>query len=256
MLIDSHCHLDFSDFDSDRQDIIKQCISSSIDTIIIPGTQVSSWQNLLELVTQHPQLKAALGLHPYFLTNYNSQDFIRLRRCVVEHQKHIVAIGEIGLDFACDIDRVLQLSVFSQQLEIADEFALPIILHHRRSHNEIIKQLKHQKFRQGGIVHAFSGSLYEANTYIEMGFKLGIGGIITYPRAQKTRMVVSQVPLTSLVLETDAPDMPPMGKQGQRNTPLNLLMVLNELVSLREEDKDLIISQCRQNVFMALKNLV
>jgi TatD DNase family protein len=147
------------------------------------------------------------------------------------------------------------MAIFIQQLQIANDFSLPVILHHRRSHNDLIKVLKQQGFKWGGIIHAFSGSLHEAHTYIELGFKLGVGGVITYPRARKTREVVSQLPLDALVLETDAPDMPPMGLQGLRNSPQNLILILNELSLLRQQSTEDIIKQCRHNVVTSLRNI-
>ena len=221
----------------------------------MPGTQANTWNGLLQLSQQYSALKPALGLHPYFLQQFADSDFVLLTQLLAQFSDNITAVGEIGLDYALDISHDLQMTVFTKQLTIANDFGLPVILHHRRSHNDLIKVLKQQRFSWGGIVHAFSGSLYEANTYIELGFKLGVGGVITYPRASKTREVVRQIPLSSIVLETDAPDMPPMGKQGLRNNPQNLLLVLDELCRLRPESRAEIIAQCGQNTLAALRNM-
>ncbi len=221
----------------------------------MPGTQASSWLGLLQLSQQYSAIKPALGLHPYFLQHFQPKDYALLTQWLSQFSDSVTAVGEIGLDHVIDISPEQQMEVFIQQLHIADDFNLPVILHHRHSHNDLIKTLKQQRFKWGGIVHAFSGSLYEANTYIELGFKLGVGGVITYPRARKTRDVVSQLPLSSLVLETDSPDMPPRGKQGLRNSPQNLILILDELSHLRQESTDEIIKQCRQNVLSTLKNI-
>ena len=221
----------------------------------MPGTQANTWNGLLQLSQQYSALKPALGLHPYFLQQFADSDFVLLTQLLAQFSDNITAVGEIGLDYALDISHDLQMTIFTKQLTIANDFGLPVILHHRRSHNDLIKVLKQQRFSWGGIVHAFSGSLYEANTYIELGFKLGVGGVITYPRASKTREVVRQIPLSSIVLETDAPDMPPMGKQGLRNNPQNLLLVLDELCRLRPESRAEIIAQCGQNTLAALRNM-
>lgn len=255
MLIDSHCHIDFAIFDDDRESILTHCQSLSIKQLIVPGTQARSWQKLLSLAVQFPSIKPALGLHPYFLGDYQPTDLIELSRLIQLHAWQIVALGEIGLDFAIDVEPILQKKVFEQQLEIAVQYGLPVILHHRQSHNQIIQCLKAYRFQNGGIVHAFSGSLQQANTYIDLGFKLGVGGTITYERAKKTRSVLSQVPLESLVLETDSPDMPINGKQGQRNSPINLIAILHELAVLRNESKEQIIKQCYKNVCACLKNI-
>ena len=247
--------MDFADFDADRRQVIESCAQLSINKLVVPGTQANSWLKLLQLSEQYTALKPALGLHPYFLQQFNDSDFALLAQLLARYSDKITAVGEIGLDYALDISHDIQMMVFSKQLSIATEFGLPVILHHRRSHNDLIKTLKQQRYEWGGIVHAFSGSLYEANTYIELGFKLGIGGVITYPRARKTREVVSQLPLSALVLETDSPDMPPQGKQGLRNNPQNLLLILDELCLLRQESREDIIVQCQQNVVAALRNM-
>jgi TatD DNase family protein len=222
---------------------------------VVPGTQANSWSRLLQLSQQYSAILPALGLHPYFLQHFEPQHFTLLTQLLSQFSDRVVAVGEIGLDHVIDIAPAQQMAIFTQQLHIANDFSLPVILHHRRSHNDLIKTLKQQRFKWGGIVHAFSGSLHEAHTYVELGFKLGVGGVITYPRARKTREVVSQLPLEALVLETDAPDMPPMGKQGLRNSPQNLLMILDELSHLRQQSPEEIIKQCRQNVITTLKNI-
>lgn len=253
--IDSHCHIDFSCFDHDRRQVLKRCVELGIHTIVMPGTQENRWHQQLKLAKQHPQLKVALGLHPYFLQQYQEQHLDILRKLLTEHRQQVVALGEIGLDKAIDINWQLQTQVFVKQLELAQANALPIILHHRKSHNEIIKLLKDHQFENGGIVHAFSGSLEVANTYIDMGFKLGIGGGITYPRANKTRQTISQIPLSSLVLETDAPDMPINGKQGQRNSPEYLIEIFKVLMALRQEAADTVMQALLKNTENGLTNL-
>jgi TatD DNase family protein len=255
MLIDSHCHLDFADFDVDRAAVIAHCQQLSINTLVVPGTQAASWANLLALSEAYSAIRVALGIHPYFLDAFQPADLQQLCDLIAAYRSNIVAVGEIGLDGYIAQSYALQLEVFSQQLEIANTFALPVILHHRRSHNDLIRLLKQQRFEFGGIVHAFSGSLQEAQNYIDLGFKLGIGATITYPRARKTREVVSQVPLDSLVLETDAPDMPPSGLQGLRNSPENLPLIVKALVALRQESEEEIIQHCTRNVCKALDNM-
>ena len=254
MLIDSHCHLDFSCFDHDRTEILDRCRKLTIDTIVIPGTQASQWQKQIDLCHLYPQLRFALGLHPYFLNSFESAHFITLTNLLNLHQNKVLALGEIGLDTHIDVDWKLQIQVFEQQLMVAKEHRLPVILHHRNSHNELIRILKAKKFTQGGIVHAFSGSLREAQTYIDLGFKIGVGGGITYSRATKTRNTIAQLPLNSLVLETDAPDMPLMGKQGKRNSPEYLPEIFECLLALRNETKLEILQACSYNVRVSLAN--
>ena len=253
-MIDSHCHLDFSCFDHDRVEVLERCRKQAVNTIVIPGTQASRWQKQIDLCHLYPQLRFALGLHPYFLNSFESTHLITLTNLLKQYQNKVVAIGEMGLDAHIDVDWQLQIHVFEQQLMIAKEHRLPVILHHRNSHNELIRILKAKKFTQGGIVHAFSGSLREAQTYIYLGFKIGVGGGITYSRATKTRNTIAQLPLNSLVLETDAPDMPLMGKQGKRNSPEYLPEILECLLALRNETKLEILQACSYNVRVSLAN--
>lgn len=255
MLIDSHCHLDFSCFDHDRAEILGSCRELTIDIIVIPGTQASQWQKQIALCHQHPQLRFALGIHPYFLDNFEPEHLDKLSHLLNQYQNEVVALGEIGLDTHIDVDWRLQIQVFEQQLIIAKENMLPVILHHRNSHNQLIRILKDKKFTQGGIVHAFSGSLHEAQTYIDLGFKIGVGGGITYVRANKTRNTIAELPLSSLVLETDAPDMPLMGKQGQRNSPEYLPEIFDSLLAIRKETKQEVLQACSHNVKVSLANL-
>ncbi|MGK0306073.1 MAG: TatD DNase family protein [Gammaproteobacteria bacterium] len=254
MLIDSHCHFDFNCFDHDRAEVLNRCTKLSIDTIVIPGTQACLWQKQIDLCHTYSQLRFALGLHPYFLNTFEPKYLVHLSHLLNHYQDKVVALGEIGLDAHNDVDWKLQLQVFEQQLLIAKEHKLPVILHHRNSHNELIRTLKAKKFTQGGIVHAFSGSLQDAQTYIDLGFKIGVGGGITYSRANKTRTTIAQLPLNSLVLETDAPDMPLMGKQGQRNSPEYLPEILESLLVLRSETKQEILQACSLNVRTSLAN--
>lgn len=255
MLIDSHCHLDFSCFDHDRDDVLERCKKLAIETIVLPGTQENQWQKQIELCQIHPQLRFALGLHPYFLNHFEPAHLVKLTKLLEQYKSKVLAVGEIGLDTHIEVDWQLQKRVFQQQLMIASEHMLPVILHHRNSHNELIRILKTTKFTQGGIVHAFSGSLQEAQTYIDLGFKIGIGGGITYPRANKTRKTIAQLPLSCFVLETDAPDMPLMGKQGQRNSPEYLPEIFESLLALRKENKQEILQACSENVLLSLANL-
>ena len=230
MLIDSHCHIDFCCFEHDRNDVLNSCKKLAVDTIVIPGTEASQWQKQIDLCHLYPQLRFALGLHPYFLKSFESLHLVELSQLLNKYQDKVLAVGEIGLDTHIDVDWNLQLQVFEQQLLIAEERMLPVILHHRNSHNELIRTIKAKKFTQGGIVHAFSGSVEVAKTYIDLGFKIGVGGGITYSRASKTRNTLAQLPINCLVLETDAPDIPLMGKQGQRNSPEYLPEIFESLL--------------------------
>ncbi|MDO8828296.1 TatD family hydrolase [Methylophaga sp.] len=247
-LIDSHCHLDFNDFDADRQTILKNCLQSGIEKIVIPGVTVSSWPKQIELCNSTPMLSLALGCHPMFMEEH-PEDAAQLLEQAVQQYKP-VAIGEIGLDFyVADADIAAQLSLFEAQLDIAVKYALPVILHVRKAHDDVLKLLR-QKQLPGGTVHAFSGSAQQAEQYRALNFLLGIGGALTYPRAQRLQRLFTDLPLSQIVLETDAPDMPLCGYQGQRNTPENIPVILEKLSQLRGESSEYIAevttSNCRR----------
>ncbi|MBN45595.1 MULTISPECIES: TatD family hydrolase [unclassified Methylophaga] len=247
-LIDSHCHLDFREFDTDRDTILQNCLQSGIEKIVIPGVTVSSWQKQVKLCQSSPMLSLVLGCHPMFMDEH-PDDAMQLLDDAVQQYKPI-AIGEIGLDFyVSNVDMAAQLSLFDAQLDIAVKYALPVILHVRKAHDEVLKLLR-QKQLPGGIVHAFSGSAQQAEQYRKLNFLLGIGGALTYPRAQRLQRLFTELPLSQIVLETDAPDMPLCGHQGERNSPENIPVILEKLSQLRGESiahiAEITSANCRQ----------
>jgi TatD DNase family protein len=239
-LFDTHCHFDFQPFNTDySQHWLKAC-EAGVERIVIPSIGMSNWEKVIELAASAPQqLFYALGFHPYFLADFANEQVRVLERllethCTDSHHKACIAIGECGLDGMVDVPSHIQEEVFVTQLAMAQNCGLPVILHSRKTHSRLLSLLKRHKFTQGGILHAFSGSEQQARDFIRMGFKIGVGGIITYPRANKTRQTVSRLPVEAIVLETDAPDMPLCGLQGQDNHPKYLPRVLQELAQLRD----------------------
>jgi TatD DNase family protein len=247
---DSHCHLDFKEFSSDASSspvsILKQCAEIDIHRIIVPAINPNNWKNVLALANKKTfnvncKVYTALGIHPWFLADLQQEHLDKLAQIVSTNAAKIIAIGETGLDgvIAKELDNWKQQSLFFEfQLHLAQKHKLPVIIHHRRTHNETIAILKQIKVERGGIIHAFSGSYQQACQYIDLGFKLGIGGTITYPRAEKTIKAIKRLPLSSLVLETDAPSMPLYGFQGENNSPLRIINVFEKLVELRRESKE------------------
>lgn len=237
MYIDSHCHLDFPCFNEQLADLLKQLEQEQITKLIIPATQASGWSAIIQLANSHSVLYYALGLHPHFLENFQPQDLTQLHSQLSTRDKKCVALGEIGLDKHAQANQELQEFVFVEQLKIAQQLKLPIILHCVKKQGRVLTLLKEQCFKQGGVYHAFSGSIEVANEFIKLGFKLGIGGVITYPNSVKTRKTVASLPIESLLLETDAPDMPLYNQSTKINTPLNILPIFNCLAELRKEPK-------------------
>ncbi|NMH58929.1 TatD family hydrolase [Alteromonas ponticola] len=253
-MIDSHCHLDLAEFEADLGGVLKQSSAAGVERFLIPGTTREGWRRQLDIQQSFPQCDLAFGLHPYFLADVQDNDIHKLENWVDCHRSTCVAIGEIGLDATVETPMQKQQSVFLAQLELAQQYDKPVILHHRKTHHLLIEGLKRSNFKHGGIIHAFSGSEQVAQQYIEMGFLLGIGGTITYPRARKTRQTVSSIALEHLVLETDSPDMPMNGRQGQRNEPAFITDVVSVLTALKGVDENLIVAKTTAN-YLRLFNL-
>lgn len=245
-LFDTHCHLDLPELAGDLTRHWQAAKTAGVAAILIPATEAARWPLLIELAAllrqqpAAPQVALALGIHPWWAESWQPGQ-LELLDITLQQQPNICAVGEIGLDFATDWHadptalQQRQLQLFRQQLDIASSHQKPVILHHRKSQPALLAALKAARFQQGGILHAFSGSQAQAHVFLDLGFKLGIGGTITYERALKTRQTVSKLPIDALVLETDAPSIPLCGFQGQVNTPAQLLRVLQALATLRSE---------------------
>ena len=259
---DSHCHLDFETFNANLPKLLEQCQHANIHNIIIPSIGPKNWQKVLTLAKEHSNeqlsLSPCLGIHPWFLNDLTPKSLDDLAHLVQNNIDDIVAIGEAGLDGVIDKEQnnlALQIQVFEQQIDIAKAYKLPIIVHHRRTHQDITRILREKKLAQGGIIHAFSGSYQQACQYIDLGFKLGIGGTITYPRAEKTIKAIKRLPLASLVLETDAPSMPLYGFQGQDNSPLHVINVFQALANIRTETTEVLAYALQENIITILPKL-
>ncbi|MBH3341832.1 TatD family hydrolase [Pseudomonas mendocina] len=235
-LIDTHTHLDFPDFDADRDEVLARSRALGVQRMVVLGVYQANWQRLWRLVEANEGLFAALGLHPVYLDDHQPQHLAELRDWLGKLAGHgkLCAIGEFGLDYyLAELDRERQQELFEAQLELAVAFELPVLLHVRRAHAATIATLKRFRPTHGGIIHAFAGSYEEAREYIKLGFRLGLGGAATWPQANRLRKVVAQLPLESIVLETDAPDMAPAMHPNQRNSPEYLTDICAELAALR-----------------------
>ena len=247
--IDTHCHLDAAEFDADRDAVRQNAKSLGVETCVIPAVMASHFDEVRLLAHRHADAYA-LGIHPLYTPQAEDKDLATLDTHLHAHRDdpRLVAVGEIGLDgFVPEINTpeafAKQTHFFEAQLQIAQRHQLPVILHVRRSADGLLKGLR-QFPVAGGIAHAFNGSLQQAKMFIEMGFKLGFGGAMTYDRATKLRALATELPLSALVLETDAPDIPPhwiyttaedreKGKAQGRNSPAELPRIATELAALR-----------------------
>ncbi|MCP8685933.1 TatD family hydrolase [Marinobacterium sedimentorum] len=257
-LFDSHCHLDFDAFDGWRDQAMRNARSAGIRQILLPGVTAQHWPRLLQLcqrpsqtVANYPLLYPALGLHPCFMTEHRPEHLGLLQQRLVAGEA--LAVGEIGLDFFIpDCDAQAQQQLLEQQLLLARQFDLPVLLHVRKAHDQMLKTLRRLKLRRGGIVHAFSGSEQQAHIYIDLGFRLGFGGVISYERATRLRHLVATLPLESLVLETDSPDMPLSGWRDEPNRPERVADVLGVVAQLRAEPARQIARQTTNNACAVL----
>jgi len=244
-IIDTHCHLDVTDFNSDRSEVLDRCRSAGISKIIIPAIESETWPDVLTLCESEKGLYPALGLHPVFINQHQADDIDKLEEIL--ETVFPVAIGEIGLDFYIkELDQQQQLKLFEAQLLVAKNHNLPVILHVRKAHDQTLQLLNKIKVK-GGFCHAFNGSMQQANKYIELGFKLGFGGTLTYENSSKIHKLAQELPLDSIVLETDAPDMVVESHRGERNSPEYIVDALTALAKIRNEDIEFIAQQTTLN---------
>ena len=234
-LIDSHTHLDFPDFDEDREALLTESRALGVRRMVVLGVYQANWQRVWELVQSDPDLHAAFGLHPVYLDDHRPEDLQALADWLTRLAGHrqLCAVGEIGLDYFIEtLDRERQQALFDAQLQLAVDFNLPALIHVRRSHAAVIATLKRFRLKRAGIIHAFAGSKEEAREYIKLGFKLGLGGAATWPQALRMHRVLADLPLESVVLETDSPDMATAMFPGQRNSPAHLPAICSALAQI------------------------
>lgn len=231
-LIDTHCHLDAAEFGENQAVLLLAARAAGVGRIVVPAVARANFAAVRELCAKFPDCFPAYGIHPMLVDEATPGDLEVLRDYL--HKQQPLAVGEIGLDFSLEhYDQARQEYFFAEQLKLAREFDLPVLLHIRRAQDTVLKHLRQVKVR-GGIAHAFNGSQSQADEFIRLGFKLGFGGAATYPRATRLRELAATLPLTSLVLETDAPDIPPQFiERGQPNKPEYLPRYAQLLAELR-----------------------
>lgn len=235
-LYDTHCHFDFPPFTGDESASLALAAASGVQKIIVPAIAEEYFARVVDLALTYGAVYAALGLHPIVITQHTEQDLNRLEERLKDKMSKLVAIGEIGLDlYMPQPDLPKQQRFLDAQLALAKQYDLPVILHSRRTHDLLAMRLKKHRLPRTGVVHGFAGSLQQAQAFVALGYCIGVGGTITYARASKTRGVMAALPLNCLVLETDAPDMPLHGWQGQPNRPERAALVFQELCRLRSE---------------------
>jgi TatD DNase family protein len=250
--IDTHCHLDASEFDADRDDVRRQALQAGVTRCLYPAVEAANFDSVRLLAHRHNEMRDvyALGIHPLYTPTATEAHLQQLDAALQQHRNdpQLVAVGEIGLDgFVPAINSSeawdKQQHFYRAQLKLARQHQLPIVLHVRRSADALLKGLRDITVK-GGIAHAFNGSLQQAQAFTEMGFKLGFGGALTFERALQLRRLATSLPLSAIVLETDAPDIPPhwlyttaeqraQGVPQGRNSPAQLPRIAQVLADLR-----------------------
>ena len=246
MWIDTHCHLDAAEFNADRDAVVARAKAAGVSQIVIPAVAAQNFDTVRLLAIEH-KLTYALGIHPLCVMGAADGDLDRLAEALQTHgaDPRLVAVGEIGLDFFVPgIDPDTQQHFYVEQLKLAKGAGLPVLLHVRRSADKLLAGLRRVGFPHGGIAHAFNGSEQQAQAFIDLGFKLGFGGTLTFERSLQIRRIAASVPDSALVMETDAPDIPPQwlyktaeqreADPGQaRNESAELPRIAESLAALR-----------------------
>ncbi|MEM7562517.1 MAG: TatD family hydrolase [Pseudomonadota bacterium] len=231
-LIDSHCHLDDDRLDLSRDEVVESARQAGVNRMILPATTANRWEKLKSLCKMVPGLYAAYGLHPMFIEQHQQIHLVELDEWL--DREHPVAVGEFGLDFYHSrVDERWQKQLFREQLQLAQNHQLPVILHVRKAMDETIALLRKQP-GEGGVVHSFAGSQQQAMQLYDLGFKLGIGATVGFERARKLRSVVASMPDDALLLESDAPDQPGAQHRGELNQPAFVVEHLKVIAALRE----------------------
>jgi len=244
-MIDTHCHLDAAEFAADRAAVLAAAQAAGVTHVVVPGVAVTAFAGQKQVVADCPGCLAAYGIHPLYVADAGDEDLVILRQWLEDEQP--LAVGEIGLDFFVpDADIARQSRFFVAQLKLARALDLPVILHVRRAVDAVLRELRRVRVR-GGIAHAFNGSPQQAAEFLKLGFKLGFGGAATYSGSKRIRALAGDLPASAIVLETDAPDIPPAWLGRGRNTPAELPRIAGELALLRGMPVAALIEQADDN---------
>jgi TatD DNase family protein len=261
MLVDSHCHLDAAEFGDAASQLAQHAAEQDVRWIVVPAVDATNFARVAQLAATLPNCVYALGIHPLYVPQAEESHLKQLREAVALAlaDERFVGIGEIGLDFfvpelTTDAMREKQIYFYVEQLKIAREFSLPVILHVRRSQDMLLKHLRRISV-VGGIAHAFNGSVQQAEAFISLGFVLGFGGAMTFTRALQIRRLATMLPLDAIVLETDAPDISPAWLHPGVNTPAQLPRIAAVLAELRGQPLAEIAAQTSNNVARVLPRL-
>ncbi len=248
--IDSHCHLDMQSYEDDFNDILERATAHGVKHIITIGINEPSSNKAIEIAKRYPMVKATVGIHPHDVDNIHSSTWENLTTLIKDNRKHVVAYGEIGLDYAKQYSAPdNQRNAFRTQLQMARELNLPVVIHDRDAHADTISLL-HEcgPFPKGGVMHCFSGDLKFAREVLDLGFLISIPGVVTFKNGVLLQEVVKSIPLESLILETDGPFLAPVPWRGKRNEPAYLLYTAKKVAAIKDISMDELARQTSRNV--------
>ncbi|MEG1505504.1 MAG: TatD family hydrolase [Lachnospiraceae bacterium] len=246
MIFESHAHYDDEQFDKDREELLNSMLENKIGTIVNVGATLASCDAAVKLAKDYPFIYAAVGVHPDEVGTLDEAAFAHIENLC--GNKKVVAIGEIGLDYYWENEpRMIQKKWFIKQLQLAKKWNLPVLIHSREAAADTMDIMKEHAAGLTGVIHCYSYSVEMAKEYVDMGYGIGIGGVVTFKNSKKLKEVVKSIPLTSLLLETDCPYLAPEPNRGKRNSSLNLPYVAEEIAKLKECTYEEVVVQTEKN---------
>lgn len=248
-LVDAHCHFDFPRFDGLRARELGAAAKNGVVGLVIPGVRRPDWGRVRDTALAHSGLFYCLGIHPWFVSEHSAGDLESMEQLLRSRPASCIAVGECGLD-RLHGDTEAQYPWFEAQVELASKLGFPLVIHSVKTHDEVHATLRRRNWSGRALLHGFSGSYQQAKKLVDQGCFIGVGGVITHPRARKTRETVARLPLESLVLETDAPDMAPEGVAAGDNSPVYLHSILECLAEIRGEQPEYLASVLFANTAM------
>ncbi len=248
-LIDSHCHLDMDAYQDDFQEVLQRATNNQVLHLISIGIDLQSSRQAVQLAQKHNNISATVGIHPHDVASATQEVYQFLGDLVAKHKNHIVGYGEIGLDYFKNYaDPTLQRKHFAYQLGYAKELGLPIVIHDREAHDDILRLLKKEGIpKEGGVMHCFSGNLDFANKILDLGLYISVPGVVTFKNAQDIQEVARKMPLERMLVETDSPFLSPHPRRGKRNEPVMVLYTAAKVAELREVPLEDIARQTTKN---------
>ncbi len=239
MFIDSHAHIQLSQFNRDRESVLKRAHEASVSTILVIGFDMETSLGAVALAEKHSHIYATVGMHPHDAKDL-TPDVLKTFRELAAHPK-VIAFGEMGLDYYRNLSpRSIQQTAFEQQLDLAEELQMPIVIHNRDAYTDILPILEARERRVRGVLHCFTGDVKLMQRSLAIGFHIGIGGIVTYPSAKDIQAVAREVPEDRLLIETDCPWLAPQFRRGKRNEPAYVRAVAEKIAELRGDSIEVI----------------